>query len=177
MTSRVRDTLRRTDEQLGRVAVLFAVVGAVGVVVLMANILVAVFWRYALNDPIFGIDDISVMVLTVVAACAVAYGSRHNAHVSVNIITAFFGRKATRVTDAIMRLLGLSIAGLAAYALWTKACGFEKACITGNLSIEHTWFYYFLGVALLFYALHLLVQFLTGLAHWNEDEDPNEVAD
>ncbi len=176
MTSRAREAFQRIDEQLGRVAGLFAIVGAIGVVVLMVNILVAVFWRYALNDPIFGIDDISVMVLTVVAACSVAYGSRHNSHVSVNVITAFFGRKATRVTDAIMRLLAVGIAGLATFALWTKACGFEKACITGNLSIEHTWFYYFLGVSLLFYALHLLVQLLTGLVHWN-DEDPNEVAD
>lgn len=164
------------DEQLGRVAGLFAILGAIGVCVLMANILVAVFWRYVLNDPIFGIDDISVMVLAVVAGCSVAYGARNNSHVSVDIITKFFGRSATRYTDAVMRLLALGITGLAAFALWTTACGFEEACITENLSIEHTWFYYFLGVALCFYALHILVQLLVGFLHWQGD-DPNEVAD
>ena len=168
--------LQRADEQLGRVAGLFAVLGAIGVCVLMANILVAVFWRYALNDPIFGIDDISVMVLAVVAGCSVAYGARNNSHVSVDIITKFFGRSVTRYTDAVMRILALAITGLAAYALWTKAYGFEEACITENLSIEHTWFYYFLGVTLLFYSLHLLVMLLVGFVHWHGD-DPNEAID
>ncbi|MBS28943.1 MAG: hypothetical protein CL566_08495 [Alphaproteobacteria bacterium] len=168
--------LHWADEQLGRLAGLFAVLGAIGVCVLMANILIAVFWRYALNDPIFGIDDISVLVLAVVAACSVAYGARNNSHVAVDVITKFFGRSATRYTDAVMRLMALSITGLAAYALWTKACGFEEACITENLSIEHTWFYHFLGVALLFYSLHLLVQLFTGVVHWR-GEDPNEIGD
>ncbi|MEP4887398.1 MAG: TRAP transporter small permease subunit [Alphaproteobacteria bacterium] len=116
------------------------------------------------------------MVLAVFAGCAVAYGARNNSHVSVDIITKFFGRSATRYTDAVMRILALGITGLAAFALWTKACGFEEACITENLSIEHTWFYYFLGVALCFYALHLLVMLLVGFAHWH-GEDPNETAD
>lgn len=164
------------DEQLGRVAGLFAILGAIGICLLMVNILVAVFWRYILNDPIFGIDDISVMVLAVFAGCAVAYGARNNSHVSVDIITNIFGRSATRYTDAVMRLLAIGISGLAAFSLWTKACGFEEACITENLSIEHTWFYYFLGVALCFYALHLLVMLLVGFAHWNGD-DPNEAVD
>lgn len=176
MSAQNQKALLWADEQLGRVAGLFAILGAIGVCVLMANILVAVFWRYVLNDPIFGIDDISVMVLAVVAGCSVAYGARNNSHVSVDIITKFLGRSATRYTDAVMRLLALGITGLAAFALWTTACGFEEACITENLSIEHTWFYYFLGVALCFYALHILVQLLVGFLHWQGD-DPNEVAD
>ncbi|MBT3399494.1 MAG: TRAP transporter small permease subunit [Rhodospirillaceae bacterium] len=176
MSSQNQKVLDWADEQLGRVAGLFAILGAVGVCLLMVNILVAVFWRYALNDPIFGIDDVSVMVLAVFAGCAVAYGARNNSHVSVDIITNFFGRSATRYTDAVMRILALGITGLAAFALWTKACGFEEACITENLSIEHTWFYYFLGVALCFYALHLLVMLLVGFANWH-GEDPNEAAD
>lgn len=164
------------DGQLGRIAGLFAIAGALGVGVLVMIILVAVFWRYVLNDPLFGIDDISVMVLAVVAACSVAYGARNNAHVSVNIITRFFGRSTTRYTDAIMRVLALGIAGLAAYALATHACGFEQACITENLNIEHTWFYYVLCGALAFYAMHILVQLLVGLLHWNDD-DPNEAVE
>ena len=176
MSSQNQKVLDWADEQLGRVAGLFAILGAVGVCLLMVNILVAVFWRYALNDPIFGIDDVSVMVLAVFAGCAVAYGARNNSHVSVDIITNFFGRSATRYTDAVMRILALGITGLAAFALWTKACGFEEACITENLSIEQPWVYYFLGVALCFYALHLLVMLLVGFANWH-GEDPNEAAD
>lgn len=164
------------DGQLGRIAGLFAIAGSIGIITLMGIILIAVFWRYVLNDPLFGIDDISVVVLAVVAACAVAFGARNNAHVSVNIINKFFGRSVTRYTDAIMRLLALGVTAVAAYALSVQACGFDKACITENLSIEHTLFYYVLSASLGFYALHILVQLLVGFIHWN-GEDPNEMAD
>lgn len=144
--------------------------------VLVGITVVAVGWRYGLNDPIFGIEDLSVVTLTVVAAAAVAYGGRRGAHVSVNIITYFFGRKVTRWTDAIMRAATVGIAGLATYGLFTRACGIEKACITGNFSIEHRMFYYVLGVALAIYTAQVALHLVIGLMHWS-GEDPNEFED
>lgn len=161
------------DKFIGLAAGGFAVVGGVGIVVLMLITLVGVFWRYALNNPIFGIGDLSVMTLTIVAASAVAFGATKQAHVSVNIITIFFGRNVTRFTDAAMRLAAILITGLAAYALFTKACGFEKACITENLSLEHRNFYWFLGIGMAFYMLVFITQLVIGLRHFN-GVDPNE---
>ena len=83
------------DRQLGRVAGLLAVTGAVAILALMLITIVAVTWRYGLNDPIFGIEDLSVITLTLVAGAAVAFGARHNAHVSVDVISYFFGRRVT----------------------------------------------------------------------------------
>ena len=121
------------DRQLGRIAGLFAIAGSIGVTLLMVIILIAVFWRYVLNDPLFGIDDISVMVLAVVAACAVAYGARNDSQVSVNIITRFFGRGATRYTDVLMRVMALGITGLAAYAL--SGSSLAAALTMGRVSL------------------------------------------
>ncbi|MEP3278516.1 MAG: TRAP transporter small permease subunit [Stappiaceae bacterium] len=151
-------------------------VGALGVTALMLITIVGVFWRYALNDPIFGIGDISVLTLTIVAACAVAYGATQHAHVSVNVIKMFFGRKITRFTDTIMRIAAIFITALATYALFTKACGFEKACITENLSVEHRNFYYVLAGAMAFYMLIFTSQLLIGLKHF-AGVDPNEPED
>ena len=53
------------DKQLGRLTGLFALLGAAGVLSLMLIILVAVIWRYGINNPIFGIGDLSVLVLSV----------------------------------------------------------------------------------------------------------------
>ena len=155
---------------------LLAILGGLGIFALVGITVTAVIWRYGLNDPIFGVSDLSVVTLTLVAGSAVAYGARQNAHVSVNVISYVAGRRITRWTDAIMRALTTAIAGLATYALFAKACGIEKACITNNFSIEHWPFYYFLGVALAVYTLHVLVQFLIGLWHFAGD-DPNEIAD
>ncbi len=157
-------------------AELFAFAGSLAVFALVVVTIIAVLWRYGFNNPIFGIEDVSVVVLAVVAAASVCYGSRHNAHVSVNVMTYFFGRAVTRYTDAIMRSLTLGILVLATYALFTKACGIEKACITNNLNISHRPFYYILGVAIALYGAHVLVQLLIGLVHFSGD-DPNAIED
>lgn len=173
----LRRTLASIDSQLGRLAALFAVVSACGIVVLLGVTVVAVFWRYALNAPIFGIEDLSIVTLTVVAAGSVAYGGRKGAHVSINLLQHVSTRRFTRISDAVMRIAAASISLLAAYALVVKACGFEKACITSNLSIEHRPFYFVLAAALGLYGINTLVQLLTGLAHWHEERDPNEAED
>ena len=130
-----------------------------------------------LNAPIFGIEDLSIVTLTVVAAGSVAYGGRKGAHVSINLLSYVGGRGLTRVTDPLMRLAVAAISLLAAYALVTKACGLEKACITSNLSIEHEPCFYVLAAAMGLYGLTIALHLLIGLFHWNASRDPNEVED
>ena len=81
--------LKWMEKQLGRLAGLFSLIGAISIIALMSVTVVAVFWRYILNSPIFGIEDISTMTLTVVVAASVAYAAYQNAHVSVNVIKFF----------------------------------------------------------------------------------------
>ncbi len=165
------------ETQLGRLAGLFAVLGSIALLGLTLITVVAVFWRYVLNDPIFGLEDVSSMSMTVVVAAAVAFGAYHGAHVNVSVIKFFAGRAITRFTDALARSIGFVIVGIATYAVFTKGtCGLECGAITNNLSIVHTPFYFVLGFALLAYALLLFLQLLIGLAHWRS-EDPNEPAD
>ena len=151
------------DRLLTLAAGLLAWIGGMAIVALMSITVVAVFFRYVMNDPIFGIEDLSIIALTVVAGASVAYGGRHGAHVSVDVIS--FGKRPAlmRVTDTVMRVLALGILGLATWSLFAKACGMEKACITGNFSIEHRPYYYFLGVCLGVYTLQVLVELLAGL--------------
>lgn len=165
------------EKQLGHLAGLLAVVGGISIVALMAITMVGVFWRYVFNDPIFGIEDVSTMALSIVVAASVAYGAHHQSHVSVNIITIVAGRKVTRVTDVVARAMGVAMLGIAAYALFTKGgCGLPCGALTNNISIVHTPFYYVLSVAVGSYCLLMLVHLLVGLAHWSGD-DPNEARD
>jgi TRAP-type C4-dicarboxylate transport system permease small subunit len=165
------------DKQLGRLAGLFAVAGSAGIIVLLGVTIVAVFWRYTLNSPIFGIEDVSIVTLTIVAASAVAYGGRNDAHVSIDLIAYFLGRRTTRITDALMRSAVAATAFLAAYSLIVKSCGIEKACITSNLSIEHRPFFYVLAAAMAFYGLNMTLHLLAGLTDWRAARDTNELED
>ena len=175
--SGLQSFLAGLDRQLGRLAGLLAFAGALGIIVLLGVTVVAVFWRYLLNAPIFGIEDISIVTLTIVAAGSVAYGGRKGAHVSINLLNYFSSRRLTRVTDALMRFATAAISLLAAYALVTKACGLEKACITSNLAIEHRPFFYVLAAGMGLYGVNMAVHFVIGLAHWNDARDPHELED
>lgn len=157
------DLFSRFDKGLGLLAGLFAVAGGLGILVLLGVTVVAVFWRYALSAPIFGIEDVSIITLTVVAAGAVCFGGRKGAHVSIDLIDRFASTRVTRVTDTVMYLLASAICLLAVYALVSRACGIEKACITSNLAIEHRPFFWILAAAFMVYALQLAVQFLRSL--------------
>lgn len=166
---------RPIEKGFGFIAGLFSIAGSVALFVLMAVTVVAVFWRYVLRDPIFGVEDLSTMSLTIIVAASVAYGAVHMAHVSVNIISGMAGRKVTRFTDALARAAGVAITGYAAFGLVKKgSCGLPCGAITPNLSILHTPFYYILGAAMALYASHLLYHLIVGLAHWT-DHDPNEM--
>ncbi|WP_342078647.1 TRAP transporter small permease [Yoonia sp. SS1-5] len=166
-----RPHAQRLLDQFGH---LFVLVGAIGILVLLALTAIGVFWRYVLNDPIFGLQDLVSMTSAVVVACAVAYGAISNTHITVNIMPAHFGRPVRRVTDVVARGIGVTVLGLSAFALVKKAgCGLACGQITGNLNIAHGPFYLTLAAAMGFFALYQLVQLWAGLMHWR-DEDPNE---
>jgi len=165
------------EKQLGRMAWLFSLLGTMSVVVLMTVTVIAVFWRYVLNSPIFGIEDVSTMTLSVVVAAAVAYSAHQNGHVSVNVISLITGRRITRCTDVLARFLSITMIGLATYALFSVgSCGLECGQTTNNITIVHTPFYYILGFSMGSYTLLLLTQLLVGCLHW-DGSDPNEAFD
>ncbi|WP_424968305.1 TRAP transporter small permease [Dinoroseobacter sp. S375] len=169
--------LGTVERGLHWIAGLFALAGGLALAVLGAVTGVSVFWRYVLRDPIFGIEDISTMALTVVVAGAVAYGAVHQSHVSVNVIKYAGGRGLTRVTDVAARLGGIAICSFAAYGLVTKgSCGMPCGAMTSNLGIIHTPFYYGLAAAMGFYAALLVLHLIIGLLHWS-GTDPNEMLD
>lgn len=172
-----RDRFARAEEYCRRLGTAFVAVGGIALAVLLAVTVAEVFWRYALNDSLLWIEDLSTMSLTVVVAGAIAYGAGEGSHVSVNLIGRFLGRPVTRITDAVARLLGVGVTAIAAYALFAHgSCGLACGAVTGSVSIPHRPFYYALGASLVTYGLLLATQLLLGLAAWNA-EDPNEPAE
>ena len=171
------DRFAQAESYCGRVAAAFAVAGGIALVVLLGVTVAEVFWRYVLNNSLLWAEDVSTMSLAVVVAAAIAYGAREGSHVCVNLIARVAGRRATRFTDAIARLLGVAVTATAAYALFVHgSCGPACGAATSSVSISHTPFYYALGASVAAYGLLLASQLFLGFATWN-GEDPNEPAD
>ncbi|GAA3855083.1 TRAP transporter small permease [Celeribacter arenosi] len=167
-------TTGRIDRWFYHIANVFAVIGGLGLIVLMGITVVSVFWRYALRDPIFGVGDLSSMTLAVVVSAGVAYGAVYGAHITVNIIAAILGRKLTRLTDVVVRGFGGSICAYAAYALAKKgSCGLSCGLTTENLVIPKMPFYFMLSAAMAVVAALTFYHLIVGLQHW-AGADPNE---
>lgn len=146
------------DIGLERLSVVIAWIGAVALIALVLVTMTGVIWRYFLNDPIGGISDIGVVILVVVVASSVAYGAVKDAHVNADLISHLVMPRLRSVADSVMRVLVFTTTALAVYALVRHACGFEKACITGDLNIPHWPLYYALAAAMGCYCIHALVQ-------------------
>ena len=169
-----RDRFVRAESLCRRLTVAPAVVGGIALFALLGITVAEVFWRYVLNDSLLWIEDVSTMSLALVVSGAIAHGAREGSHVSVNLIARFTGRRVTRITDAVARLLAVGAATMAAYALFAHgSCGLPCGAVTGSVSIPHAPFYYVLGGSLAVYGLLLASQLLLGFAVWN-GEDPNE---
>ncbi len=145
--------------------------GAIAILLLVILTLIAVVMRYFFNNPISGTEDLSAILLTVFAGASVAYGARHKSHVSVDIISRIFGPNLTRFTDQLMRAIVVFTGVLATYALFAKACGPEKACITGNFNISYRPFYYALAAAIGYLTLVAIYQFWINLVKAPEPHD------
>ncbi len=171
------DRFAQAESYCGHVASVFAVAGGIALVVLLGVTVAEVFWRYVLNNSLLWAEDLSMMSLVVVVAAAIAYGAREGAHVCVNLVARMAGRRVTRITDAVARLLGVAVTATAAYALFVQgSCGPVCGAATPSVSISHTPFYYVLAASFSAYALLLASQLFLGVATWN-GEDPNEPAD
>lgn len=171
------NALVKTEKGLRVIASLFAILGGVALFLLAAITIVSVFYRYVLRDPIFGIEDVSTMSMTIVVAGSITWAAVNRGHVSVNVLPMVIGRGVSRITDLLGRLVSFAILAVASYGLSVKgSCGLPCGAITSNLSIPHPPFYFVLSAAMGFTALWVLMQILIGLVHWN-GQDPNEITD
>lgn len=150
-------------------------IGSVTMVALVVLTGIGVFFRYIVNDPINGLGDILSLTLSVTVACSLAYGGRVGAHVAVDVLGMVGGRKVTRWTDALVRILGIFIVCVAVYALIRNGlCGILCGYLTSSLAIPHEPFYYFLAFGLSAYGVVLLAELIAGLRHFSRDVDPSE---
>lgn len=174
--------MERLSELAGRglrlvdyLALALAAVGGVAVVALVSFITVAVFFRYVVNDPIFGAEDVASMLLSAAVAGSIAYGARSGAHVFVDMLGMVGGRKVTRYTDIVVRLGEIGVAALLAYALVEQGlCGRTCGYFTPNIEIPELPFYLLLGAGVGVYALVLVFELIIGLTHFRAERDPNE---
>ena len=162
----------RVDEALRRwLTAALTVTGGAALLLLLGVTVVEVVARHLFGAPLLGAEDLTSMGLTLLVATAVVCAAQEGAHVSVELIERFAGRRITRATDALARILGTAAAAVTAIALFANgSCGIECGEITGTIAIVHTPFYYALGACMATYSLLLASRLVRGRSPREEDD-------
>lgn len=149
------------DKHSGFMEWIFRVTSTIGVTALILlglTIIVSVFWRYVLNRPIFGSEDIATMCLTVVVASAIAYAGHRNGHITIDLLPRSRYRMIEKTRIAIVAIVNVGIAVTLSLALLKSGlCGLQCGAITSNISIPHAPFYFYLSIALISNAISFVV--------------------
>ena len=151
--------------------ILFRIIGALALTALTLTTVVSVAWRYFLDDPIFGVEDVSSISLAVFVAAAVATTAWERSHIAVDLLTNMMAPPLQRLAALTAALVGLGTVVLACYALISKgSCGQACGQFTANLSIPHMPFYFFFAAAFAFYAVLLALDLIGVLRPGSSDE-------
>ncbi len=133
--------------------------GGLTVLGLLGLTVADVVFRYALNAPIFGGQDVSRLVLLLCVAFSIAYGGRTGAHVSVEVFTKLIGAWFERLAATLVKLVGAVVMAVMARQLYlTGRLATELEEGSQLLDIPFEPFYHALAVGMGLYALVLAVE-------------------
>lgn len=149
--------LKIVDQFLSWVALIGGGLTLVFMVLLsVTNVLIM---RKALNNPIYGAEDLLVLGLVAVVAFSIPFGARTGAHIEIEILETRMSKAFARFSMIGMKILGLFILGILSWRLWdagSKAAKFGES--SQNLLISFGPFYYLLAVWVAIYCLVLLLE-------------------
>lgn len=97
---------------------LFEWVATIAVAVVLALVLVQVFFRYVLNDPISWTQEMSVFGTMLVVMLGAAVAFRRNEHISVSFFVDLFPRPIRLVLVVLANLVTVGFLGMLAYQSW-----------------------------------------------------------
>ena len=154
---RVGGTFRRG------LSVTVAVGGGAALSLLLGVTVAEVAARHLFGASILAAEDLAAMCLALFVAAGLVAAAKDGGHVSVDLIGRLAGRRLTRVTDLVARVLATGVTALAAFALFSEgSCGVACGEVTGTVGIVHTPFYYALGASMTAYSLLLASRLLRG---------------
>ncbi|MDE0082479.1 MAG: TRAP transporter small permease subunit [Gammaproteobacteria bacterium] len=142
-----------------------AVAGGAALSLLLGITVAEVAARHLFGASILAAEDLAAMCLALFVAAGLVAAAGDGGHVSVDLIGRLAGRRVTRVTDLVARVLATGVTALAAFTLFSEGtCGVGCGEVTGTVGIVHTPFYYALGASMTAYSLLLASGPLPGRA-------------
>ncbi|WP_282153354.1 TRAP transporter small permease [Ruegeria atlantica] len=124
-------TLKRLSDFLTGI---LAVCAAIGIFALMALVFVSVFFRYVLNQPIIGTEDLMSLMLGMTIFTAFPTVTLSRGHIAVDLLTGPFKKVPTidRIRLIAIDVGVITMIGFMAMRLWDQAVRYLKRGTTSN---------------------------------------------
>lgn len=146
----------------GRLDLLLGVIAAAVLFAMMTLTFVDVVLRYLFNSPLRGAFEITELMMVVLIFAGLPIVSRHDQHVTTDLIDRFLSRSVKRGLAAIIHLACSAMLFGVAWLIWIKAAkerGFGDT--TATLQIHLSPFVYLMSALILATAvIHLIKAFL-----------------
>ena len=152
-----------------RVLHLGALLGGFVLFAIMLLVSVSVFFRYALNQPILGNQELVEIGMSVVVMLAMPYAGLTNQHIRVDILDHRLGSAGRFVCDLFARVISILVLGLLVRKAWSKALDAHEYGDVTNMIEVPVWIAYGaitlgMGFFILVLVLQLFLQFRRGIA-------------
>lgn len=119
---------------------LSAAIGAIGLIIEIAVILVDVIGR-AFGHPLFGSQDLITMTMVLLVFGGMALCDRRGGHIAVDLLHSRYPDRLNWLIDIVSAALGAVIFGFIAFAVWESAKLSEMLNLSTNLlRLPKAWF-------------------------------------
>ena len=128
---------------------------------LMCLVAVSVVFRYVLNSPILGSQEIVQIGMVFVVMLAMPYTAITEQHIRVDILDKYLGTLGGKICDFIGRLAGLFVLWLLVQKAWSKMLDArEYEDVTNMIELPLWWAYGAICVGMALYGLVLVIQII-----------------
>jgi TRAP-type C4-dicarboxylate transport system permease small subunit len=165
----VAEAIRRLADRL---IDLSALIGAAGLLVIMAAIMTDVIGRAAAR-PLYGGQDIVTMAMVLLVFGGMAACDRNGGHITVDILERHLPPGFNRAVDVLAALLGAAVFGLIVWAVLASArLSLMLNLQTNLLGLPKAWFQFALAAFAAITALGMALRAVE-LAVWRRDVRPS----
>lgn len=156
------------------VDVFFEWVSIVAVALVMFLVLLQVFYRYALNDPIGWTQEISVFCTMIVVMLGAAMAFKRSEHISISFFVELFPVKIQRGITIFANLITIVFLGTLSYQSWLLSKrAMMQVSPTSGVPLGYIILFVTVGTALS--AFYLIPQLFKPKLHTTEDEALSEM--
>lgn len=132
----------RCDQLLVRLTSGFAILGMCALVVAIAVVVVDIVWRRLGGGSFIGSVDLTQFSVMTAVSMAIPYAFATGGHVSVDLLTGFFGPRVNRILDICACLSGLAITGFLCWLSFGRAREiWTYGDVSQDLALPMIWFW------------------------------------